>query len=51
MEQKGADYHQKVREGFLKLAKQRKDFAIINASDDIDAVHKRVIEIIVKPKV
>ena len=24
MEQKGDDYHQKVREGFLKLAKQQK---------------------------
>ncbi len=51
MEQKGADYHQKVRDGFLKLAKQRKGFFVVNASDDIDTVHKRVIEIIGKLKV
>jgi len=67
MEQKGADYHQKVREGFLELAlrnpfgisrtksrkspgflgaKQQKDFFVVNAADNIDAVHKRVIDII-----
>lgn len=51
MEQKGADYHQKVRDGFLELAKQRKDFFVVNASDGIDTVHKRVIEIIGKLKV
>jgi dTMP kinase len=48
MEQKGADYHKKVRDGFLKLAKQQKNFSIINASDDIDTIHKRIIEIIDK---
>jgi dTMP kinase len=46
MEQKGADYHQKVRQGFLKLAKQQKNFVVVNASDDIDAVHKQVLNII-----
>jgi len=46
MEQKGGDYHKKVREGFLTLAKQRKNFAVINAAGDIDAVHKKVIETI-----
>jgi dTMP kinase len=50
MEQKGDNYHQKVREGFLKLAKQQKDFFVINATDDIDTVHRRVIEIIDKIK-
>jgi dTMP kinase len=48
MEQKGDGYHQKVRDGFLKLAKQRKDFAVVNASDTIDIVHKRVLTIIEK---
>lgn len=48
MEQKGDNYHKKVREGFLKLAKQRTDFRVVNAADDIDTVHKRVIEIIDK---
>jgi len=44
MEQKGNNYHQKVREGFLKLSKQREGFVVVKASDDIDAIHKRVIE-------
>jgi dTMP kinase len=48
MEQKGDNYHQTVREGFLKLSKQREDFVVVNATDDIDTVHKRVIEIIEK---
>jgi dTMP kinase len=48
MEQKGDNYHKKVREGFLKLAKGRKNFAIINAADDIETVHKQVINIVEK---
>ena len=48
MEQKGSDYHKKVREGFLKIAKQQKNFVIVNASKDIDTVHKKVIETIDK---
>ncbi len=45
MEQKGNQYHQKVREGFLKLAQQRKDFAVVDANKDIETVHKKIIEI------
>jgi dTMP kinase len=45
MEQKGKLYHQKVREGFLKLAQQRKDFAVVDANEDIETVHKKVIGI------
>jgi dTMP kinase len=48
MEQKGAGYHQKVREGFLKLAKLQKSFVVINAADDIDVVHKKITDIIEK---
>jgi dTMP kinase len=48
MEQKGDSYHKKVREGFLKLAKSRKDFVIINTADDIETVHKQVINIVEK---
>jgi dTMP kinase len=44
MEQKGDSYHKKVRDGFLKIAKQQKNFIVINAADNIDTVHKRVIE-------
>jgi dTMP kinase len=48
MEQKGDGYHKKVREGFLKLAKGRKDFAIIDAADDIEIVFKQAINIVEK---
>jgi dTMP kinase len=48
MEQKGDSYHKKVSEGFLKLAKGRKNFAVINAADDIETVHKQVISIVEK---
>ena len=48
MEQKGDDYHKKVRDGFLKLAKSEKNFVVVNAADNIDAVHKKVTEIIDK---
>ena len=50
MEQKGDDYHKKVRDGFLKIAKQQKNFFVVNAADDIDTVHKRVLDIIEKLK-
>lgn len=46
MEQKGDSYHQRVREGFLELARQRENFAVIDASGDIQTVHKKVLEII-----
>jgi dTMP kinase len=42
MEQKGDNYHKKVREGFLKLAEGREDFVVINAADDIETVHKQI---------
>jgi dTMP kinase len=48
MEQKGDNYHKKVREGFLKIAKQQKNFVVVNAADNIDAVHKKVTDIIDK---
>jgi dTMP kinase len=48
MEQKGEGYHKKVREGFLKLAKQQKNFVVVNAGDNIEAVHKKVTETIDK---
>jgi len=44
IEQKGDGYHQKVREGFLKLAEKQKGFVVIDATGDIETVHKRVIE-------
>lgn len=48
MESKGDGYHQKVREGFLELARGRKGFKVIDAADDIETVHKDVIEAVGK---
>jgi dTMP kinase len=48
MEQKGDSYHKKVREGFLKLAKGRKDFVVIDAADDIETVLEQIINTIEK---
>ncbi|OHB77237.1 MAG: dTMP kinase [Planctomycetes bacterium RBG_16_55_9] len=45
MEAKGDNYHQKVREGFLKLPKEHLNFVVIDASADIETVHKRVLQI------
>jgi dTMP kinase len=44
MEAKGDSYHKKVRDGFLQLAKDRKDFYIVDSSADIKTVHSKVIE-------
>ncbi|MCJ7693784.1 MAG: dTMP kinase [Sedimentisphaerales bacterium] len=46
MEQKGDDYHQKVRQGFLELAKGRKNFAVVDSSGDIETTHKKVLDTI-----
>jgi len=48
MEAKGDSYHKKVRDGFLKLAQERKNFFVIDAMQDIDAVHKKIIETVEK---
>ena len=48
MEQKGDSYHKKVRKGFLKLAEDLRNFAVIDASGDIETVHKKIINIIEK---
>jgi len=48
MEAKPREYHQKVRDGFLKLAQEQKNFFVIDAIQDIEAVHKKVIETVEK---
>jgi dTMP kinase len=48
MERKGDGYHQKVREGFLKLAGQQKNFAVIDGTGDIETIHKQIIDIVEK---
>jgi dTMP kinase len=46
MEAKGDGYHQKVREGFLRLAKRRRDFYVIDATAGIETVHKKILQLI-----
>ncbi|MEN6384699.1 MAG: dTMP kinase [Phycisphaerales bacterium] len=48
MEQKAAAYHKKVRSGFLKLAKMRKDIVVVDATREIDLVHYQIIQTISK---
>jgi len=44
MEQKGAEYHKKVREGFLQLSKFNDNIVVIDATKNIEQVHRTVIE-------
>ena len=44
MEAKPAEYHQKVREGFLQLAEEHDSIRVVDASGDIEAVHAKVVE-------
>lgn len=44
MEQKGADYHKKVREGFLQLSKFNDDIVVVDATKNIEQVHQTVVE-------
>ena len=46
MEAKGDGYHQKVREGFLQLAEQQKNFQVVDAAGDIETVHKKILQLI-----
>lgn len=46
MEAKSREYHQKVREGFLELARQQKNFLVVDAAGDIETVHERVMKAI-----
>lgn len=46
MELKGSQYHQQVRQGFLKLAEFIEDMEVVDASKNIDKVHQLVIDVI-----
>ena len=43
IERKDLDYHRKVREGFLKLASREKRFVTIDASRQIDVIHREIL--------
>ena len=46
MEQKGDGYHKRVREGFLKLTAEQKNFFVVDGTKEINAVHKKVVQAI-----
>jgi dTMP kinase len=48
MERKGDNYHSRVREGFLRLAEGRPDFAVVDATGSVEAVHKEVVRVVQK---
>jgi dTMP kinase len=48
IEQKGDSYHQRVREGFLQLAKQQENFLVVDAAADIETVHNNILQLISK---
>jgi len=48
MEQKAGEYHKNVRAGFLELAELRDDIIVLEAQDDIEVVHKRIVRTIEK---
>jgi dTMP kinase len=48
MERKGDGYHKKVREGFLTLARQQKNFAVIDGTGDIETIHKQITNVVEK---
>jgi len=43
MEQKGDDYHRKVREGFLSLRGKCPNLAVVNAAQPVESVHAAVV--------
>ena len=46
MEEKSADFHQRVRQAFGDLVRTRKGFGIIDGSGTVEEVHRRVMEFI-----
>jgi dTMP kinase len=46
MEQKGEEYHEKVRDGFLEVARLHQHFVVVNAAPDIQAVHRHIVDLI-----
>ena len=49
MESAGVDFFNRVRNGYLEIAKQEPDrVKIINASDTIENIHNKVLELIKK---
>lgn len=48
MEAKPREYHRKVREGFLELARHRDHFVLIDGTDEMETVHKKITQALEK---
>jgi dTMP kinase len=48
MERKGESYHSRVREGFLRLADRRPDFVVVDATGNLETMHKEVVRAVQK---
>lgn len=47
IESRGADYHEKVRRGFLSMAQERlEDFVVVDGSGTIEETQARIIELV-----
>lgn len=46
MEEKSADFHQRVRQAFGDLARTHRGFGVIDGTGTIEQVHRRVLELI-----
>lgn len=46
MEAKGDEYHRKVRDGFLLLAKDYEVCRLVDATGDIETIHKRILQLV-----
>ncbi len=48
MEAKGDIYHNKVRAGFLKFADEHENVFVVDAADEIEKIHEKILQIIGK---
>ena len=49
IEQRDRAYHEKVRQGYLKLAKEEPNrFVVIDASKSLEEIHEEIIKIFLK---
>lgn len=46
IEQKGDSYHQRVREGFLQLAKQQENVLVVDSAAEVETVHNKILQLI-----
>jgi dTMP kinase len=46
MEQKGSEYHQKVRDGFIELSEYSDSVVVVNSADDIETVHENIVQVV-----